>query len=97
MVAFSRRRRAGRWMRQVTAPLLILMAFGSVLWVLDDGGPRPLSGCAIKGNISFSGERIFHVPGDRYYEETKIDQRFGERWFCSIQEAIAAGWRRSKV
>ena len=26
--------------------------------------------CAIKGNISGSGERIYHVPGDRYYDAT---------------------------
>ena len=48
--------------------------------------------CLIKGNISKSG-RIYHVPGSRWYEKTKIDARAGERWFCSEDEARAAGWR----
>lgn len=54
--------------------------------------------CRIKGNISVtSGERIYHVPGQRYYNDTVIETHKGERWFCSEQEARAAGWRKSKV
>lgn len=53
--------------------------------------------CLIKGNISLrSGERIYHVPGQEYYEETIIREEYGERWFCSEEEAQAAGWRKSK-
>jgi len=51
--------------------------------------------CVIKGNISSKGERIFHVPGGRWYDQTEIDTAKGERWFCSEAEARAAGWRRS--
>lgn len=58
----------------------------------------PGSGCYIKGNISRnSGERIYHVPGQRYYQDTVISLRHGERWFCSEDEARKAGWRRSRV
>ncbi|PDV89952.1 succinoglycan biosynthesis protein exoi [Rhizobium sp. H4] len=54
--------------------------------------------CRIKGNISIdTGERIFHVPGQRYYAQTKISPRYGERWFCSEFEATTAGWRKSKA
>ncbi|MBB4184268.1 hypothetical protein GGE07_000894 [Sinorhizobium terangae] len=54
--------------------------------------------CNIKGNVSIdTGERIFHVPGQRYYSQTKISPQYGERWFCSEFEAWAAGWRKSKV
>ena len=52
--------------------------------------------CSIKGNISRDGTRIYHVPGGRYYERTRIDRSKGERWFCSEAEARAAGWRRSR-
>jgi len=52
--------------------------------------------CRIKGNISSKGERIYHVPGGRFYERTRIDTSKGERWFCSEDEAKAAGWRRSR-
>ena len=51
----------------------------------------------IKGNISQStGEKIYHVPGGEFYDKTVIDESAGERWFCTEQEAVAAGWRRSK-
>lgn len=52
--------------------------------------------CDIKGNISKGGERIYHVPGQKWYSRTKITTSKGERWFCSEQEARAAGWRRAK-
>lgn len=48
--------------------------------------------CRIKGNISASG-RIYHVPGSDSYDDTSIDTRRGERWFCTEAEARAAGWR----
>jgi hypothetical protein len=54
------------------------------------------AGCVIKGNISSSGERIYHVPGQRYYDKTVISWSKGERWFCTEQEAVAAGWRKSE-
>jgi hypothetical protein len=58
----------------------------------------PGSGCHIKGNVSIgSGERIYHVPGQAYYDATTIRPQYGERWFCSEAEARAAGWRRSRV
>ena len=53
--------------------------------------------CTIKGNISNSGEKIYHMPGQRMYNKTVIDTGAGERWFCSEAEAVAAGWRKSKV
>ena len=53
-------------------------------------------GCVIKGNISRSGSKIFHVPSGLYYEQTRIDEGKGERWFCSEAEANVAGWRQSQ-
>ncbi len=53
--------------------------------------------CNIKGNVSTQGERIYHVPGQKYYNDTRISPSHGERWFCSEEEARAAGWRRSRV
>jgi len=55
-------------------------------------------GCVIKGNISLkTGERIYHLPGQKYYDKTVISPEDGERWFCTEEEAEANGWRRSKV
>lgn len=59
--------------------------------------PDPADGsCAIKGNISGSGERIYHVPGQEFYAQTRIFPTKGERWFCSEAEARAAGWRKAR-
>jgi len=49
--------------------------------------------CAIKGNIGRAGARIYHRPGQPNYVATRIDPARGERWFCSVAEAEAAGWR----
>ncbi len=48
--------------------------------------------CAVKGNISAAG-RVYHLPGQADYAATRIDPARGERWFCSAEEAEAAGWR----
>ena len=57
--------------------------------------PPPAGECRIKGNISSSG-RIYHMPGQRDYDQTRIAERKGERWFCSEAEARAAGWRAAR-
>ncbi|OCA83722.1 thermonuclease family protein [Pseudobacillus wudalianchiensis] len=51
----------------------------------------PAGDCQIKGNISSSGERIYHVPGNQSYEITKPEQMF-----CTKEEAEAAGFRAAK-
>jgi hypothetical protein len=60
------------------------------------GCDTPPQGCVIKGNISVSsGEKIYHLPGQRFYNNTIIDPRYGEKWFCTEAEAQANGWRKS--
>jgi hypothetical protein len=53
--------------------------------------------CDIKGNIALDDERIYHLPGQTSYAATRIDLLRGERWFCSENDARAAGWRRAKL
>ena len=60
-------------------------------------GDQQLADCPIKGNISSSGEKIYHMPGQKYYDKTVIDELKGECWFCTEEEAISAGWRKSKI
>ncbi len=64
--------------------------------VCPQGCTTPPPGCAIKGNISSSGEKIHHVPGGASYGATQIDPSKGERWFCVESEAIANGWRKAQ-
>ncbi|MBT5083256.1 MAG: thermonuclease family protein [Rhodospirillaceae bacterium] len=53
------------------------------------------TGCRIKGNVGSKGDRIYHMPGGRWYDRTVITASKGERWFCSEGEAKAAGWQRA--
>lgn len=57
--------------------------------VADQTAP---TGCPIKGNITARG-RIYHTPWSPHYSRTRINEKAGERWFCSEIEALAAGWR----
>jgi endonuclease YncB( thermonuclease family) len=56
--------------------------------------PSDLQTCRIKGNIS-GKDRIYHLPGQAFYAQTRISAARGERWFCSEAEARAAGWRKA--
>jgi endonuclease YncB( thermonuclease family) len=56
----------------------------------------PSPDCTIKGNISRSGECIYHQQGGRWYAKINMDLSKGKRWFCSVQEAEAAGCRPPK-
>lgn len=46
--------------------------------------------CVIKGNINRQGKKIYHVPSGKYYEITNP-----EEWFCTEEEAVAAGYKKS--
>ena len=50
----------------------------------------PSCGCVIKGNIN-DGKKIYHCPNSPVYDSVKIN-RPGERYFCTEQEAIEAGF-----
>ncbi|TIM33494.1 MAG: hypothetical protein E5Y61_16420 [Mesorhizobium sp.] len=56
------------------------------------------SGCNFKGNIGVnSGEHIYRVPSQEYYNETLITSSKGERWFCSEAGARSAAGGRRRV
>lgn len=65
------------------------------LWSLTDNQTTPTSTPTnhglIKGNISSTGEKIYHVPGGAYYDKT-----VAEEWFYTEEEAQAAGYRKSQ-
>ena len=51
----------------------------------------------IKGNVdSRTAARIYYVPDNLFYSTTVIDEAQGDRWFCTEEEAIAAGWQKAK-
>jgi endonuclease YncB( thermonuclease family) len=67
-------------------------------WALASAsGPvAPSPDCTIKGNVNRSGECIYHQPTSRWYAQIKMQISKGTRWFCSVEEAEAAGCRETK-
>jgi len=59
---------------------------------LEEAKAQIPNDCIIKGNISSRG-KIYHTPSSPWYDRTKINIAKGERWFCTEEEAQAAGWR----
>jgi endonuclease YncB( thermonuclease family) len=68
----------------------------SLLLPSNPSASEAATGCRIKGNINRNGERIYHLPGARDYDRTRVNERNGERWFCTEEEARAAGWRPAR-
>jgi len=75
----------------------LLLAAVAMILIAGLAAAEENDACNIKGNVSTKGERIYHVPGQKYYDDTVIQASHGERWFCSEAEARAAGWRKAKV
>ncbi len=55
----------------------------------------PSPECTIKGNVDRKGERIYHMPAQMNYRKISM-QDPKKRWFCSEDEAHAAGWRPAR-
>lgn len=61
----------------------------------EDPGPADPD-CIIKGNISEKGYgKTYLVPGCDNYNRVKIDPKKGEAYFCTEEEAQAAGFRKA--
>ncbi len=50
--------------------------------------------CLIKGNTK--NGKIYHLPSCRSYKLVIVDESFGDSWFCTEQDALAAGFRKAK-
>jgi endonuclease YncB( thermonuclease family) len=64
----------------------------SILLAPASAHGAPSADCTIKGNVNRKGERIYHMPGQRDYASINMTSD-EKRWFCSPEEAEAAGWR----
>jgi len=49
-----------------------------------------------QGQRQPSGECIYHQPSSRWYSQIKMQISKGTRWFCSVDEAEAAGCRETR-
>src|SRR5215831_4010497 len=68
----------------------------AVLMASASGEVAPSPDCTIKGNVNSAGECIFHKPTSRWYAQIKMKVSKGTRWFCSVEDAEAAGCRETR-
>src|SRR5947207_4600949 len=68
----------------------------AILLASASGSNAPSPDCTIKGNVNRSGECIFHQPTSRWYANIQMKISKRTRWFCSVDEAEAAGCRETK-
>ena len=66
------------------------------VWRPPSGPVAPSPECTIKGNVNRSGHCIYHRPESRWYAKIKMHVSKGTRWFCSVEEAEAAGCRETR-
>jgi hypothetical protein len=62
-------------------------------WTTDMSDPKKKK---IKCNVSGSGKKIYHMPGDKLYEITKVDPNKGEMFVDTEHDAIKMGFKRSQ-
>src|ERR1700687_961284 len=68
----------------------------TILLASASGSVAPSPDCTIKGNVNSSGECIYHTPKSRWYAQIKMTITKGTRWFCSVEDAEAAGCRETR-
>ena len=68
----------------------------AILLASASGPVAPSPDCTIKGNVNSAGECIYHTPASRWYAKIKMQVSKGTRWFCSVEDAEAAGCRETK-
>lgn len=56
----------------------------------------PKAGCIIKGNLDKWDKRRYHLPYFRHYPQIVMRLEQGDRWFCTEEEAIKAGFKRAR-
>lgn len=62
--------------------------------LLGAAATAPSPECTIKGNITRTGKLIYYTPNQKSYAKIKMEKGV-KRWFCTAEEAEAAGWRRA--
>ncbi len=68
-------------------------AYRAKLW--EEAKRRAPEGCPIKGQVA-GAARTYVLPWSPDYDRARVQKTRGERWFCSEQEAEAAGFKAAQ-
>jgi endonuclease YncB( thermonuclease family) len=63
--------------------------------VWEEAKRRAPEGCPIKGQVA-GASRVYVLPWAADYERVRVQKARGERWFCSEQEAVSAGFKAAQ-
>jgi endonuclease YncB( thermonuclease family) len=85
----ARHAKAGMWVADAQRPA----EFRAKVW--EEAKRRAPDGCPIKGQVTGT-ERVYVLPGTPAYERLRMYASRGDRWFCSEQEAAAAGFKAAQ-
>ena len=86
----ARAAKAGLWSGEVERPA----AYRAKLW--EEAKRRAPEGCPIKGQVSGASRASTCCRGRRTTSASRVQKARGERWFCSEQEAVAAGFKAAQ-
>lgn len=82
------------WQKELSQAAL--QAHENFLGLWGSCGEEEFGGkCLIKGNIDRLGNKYYHLPGDKYYAQTKINLLKEEEWLCTIEEAEEKNFQRA--
>jgi len=85
----ARAAKLGLWSGDIERPA----AFRDKMWA--EAKRRAPDGCPIKGQVA-GAQRTYVLPWSPDYERVRVQKARGERWFCSEQEALAAGFKAAQ-
>lgn len=85
----ARAAKLGIWSGDVDRPA----AFRDKTWA--EAKRRSPDGCPIKGQVA-GAQRIYVLPWSPDYDRVRVQKARGERWFCSEQEAVSAGFKAAQ-
>ncbi|MEM1371099.1 MAG: thermonuclease family protein [Pseudomonadota bacterium] len=83
----ARAAKRGIWRGEAQHP----SAFRQKRW--QQAKTKSPDGCPIKGRMHTKRGKFYLTPWSVSYERYRVRERRGDRWFCSEQEALQAGWR----
>jgi endonuclease YncB( thermonuclease family) len=87
--ADARNARLGVWIADTQRPA----EFRAKAW--EEAKRRAPDGCPIKGQVT-GAERVYVLPGTPSYDRLRVLASRGDRWFCSEQDAAAAGFKAAQ-
>lgn len=82
----ARTAKTGFWQGDVERPA----EFRAKSW--EAAKKRAPEGCPIKGNVTGDG-KVYVMPWSPGYRAARVQKSRGERWFCTEQDAVAAGFK----